>query len=140
MVVPHLENSEFDKLAIAASTLEFIEVLIKGNGKFEINFRRSIPDNLDHWQVFKDDKQIINFINNKKEFLDFQVSYQEEKGSYKEEEDHRRNPVPKKVVEWERTFDRQDTKRRKPHRKTLALKKSQEKKMEKELLRKREKI
>ena len=71
---------------MAASTLEFTEELIEGNGKFEINFRPSVPNNLNHWQVFKDDKQIINFINNMKEFLDFQVSFQEEE-SYKGEDD-----------------------------------------------------
>ena len=49
MVVPRLENSEADKLPVTASTLEFTEELIKGNGKFEINFRHSIPDNLNHW-------------------------------------------------------------------------------------------
>ena len=83
MALPRLENSEANKLAVATSTLEFTEELIERNGKFEINFRPSILDNLTHWQVFKDDKQIINFINNMKEFLDFQVSFQEEE-SYKE--------------------------------------------------------
>ena len=43
MAVPRLENSEANKLAVAASTLEFTEELIEGNGKFEINFRPSIP-------------------------------------------------------------------------------------------------
>ena len=60
MAVPRLENIKAGKLAVAASTLEFTEELIKGNGKFKINFRPSVPGNLNHWQVFKDDKQIIN--------------------------------------------------------------------------------
>ena len=47
MEVPCLEISEAEKLAVAASTLEFIEEL-KGNGKFEINFRPFVPDNLNH--------------------------------------------------------------------------------------------
>ena len=46
MAMPHLENSEADKLAMAASTLKFIEEFIKRNGKFEINFRPSVPNNL----------------------------------------------------------------------------------------------
>ena len=98
MAVPHLENSEADKLAVAASTLEFTEELIEGNWKFEINFRPSVPNNMNHWQVFKDDKQIINFINNMKEFSNFQVSFQEEE-SYKGEDEQPSNPVPKRVVE-----------------------------------------
>ena len=55
IAVPRAENSEADRLAVAASTLEFTEELVKGDGKFEINFRPSIPDNLDHLQVFQDD-------------------------------------------------------------------------------------
>ena len=48
VVVPQSENSEADKLAIAASTLEFTEELVKGYGMVEINFRPSIPDNIGH--------------------------------------------------------------------------------------------
>ena len=92
MAVPRLENSEANKLAVAASTLEFTEELIEGNGKFEINFSPSVPDNVNHWQVFKDDKQ-INFINNMKEFSEFQVNFQKEE-SNKEEDEQPSNPVP----------------------------------------------
>ena len=76
MAMPRLENIEADKLAVAASTLKFTEELIKCNGKFEINFWPSVPDNLNHWQVFKDDKQIRNFVNNMKESSDFEVILQ----------------------------------------------------------------
>ena len=51
-----------------------------------------------------------------KEFSDFQVSFQEEE-SYKEEDDQPSNHVPKKVVEWERAFDRKDTCKKKETRK-----------------------
>ena len=46
--VPQSENGEADNLAVAASTLEFMEELVKGNGRFKINFRPSIPDNIGH--------------------------------------------------------------------------------------------
>ena len=84
MAMPRLENSEADKLAVATSTLEFTEELIEGNEKFEINFRPSILDNLNHWQVFKDDKQIINFINNKS-FQTFKLVFR------------RKNPLRRKM-------------------------------------------
>ena len=64
VVVPRSENFEADKLAVATSTLEFSEDLVKGDGKFEINFKPSIPNNLDHLQVFQDYGQITRFINN----------------------------------------------------------------------------
>ena len=51
-----------------------------------------------------------------KEFLDFQVSFQEEE-SYKGKDGRPSNPVPKKVVEWERDFDRQGRCKKKETRK-----------------------
>ena len=41
-------NGLADKLAVAASTLQPSDEMISGNGKMEINFRPSIPDNIDH--------------------------------------------------------------------------------------------
>ena len=48
VAVPQSKNIEEDELAITTSTLEFMEELVKGNGRFEINFRPSIPDNIVH--------------------------------------------------------------------------------------------
>ena len=42
-------NGLADKLVVAASTLQLSDEMINGNGKMEINFRPSIPDNVDHW-------------------------------------------------------------------------------------------
>ena len=85
---------------------------------FEINFRPSIPDNLDHWQVFNDDSHIIKFINNMQEFSDCQINYQDEKSIHVETENQPMNRVPKNVVEWENTFDRKDMYKKK---KTIKL-------------------
>jgi hypothetical protein len=67
---------------------------MKGEGKLEIIFRPSVPDNVDHWQVFRDDKQILRFIHNVQEFSDFKVSYKEEGKDYPEEDDSIKNPSP----------------------------------------------
>jgi ribonuclease HI len=75
--VPRDQNSLANSLAVAASTLQPSKDLIKGEGKLEIIFRPSVPDNVDHWQVFRDDKQILRFIHNVQEFSDFKVSYKE---------------------------------------------------------------
>jgi hypothetical protein len=80
--VPREQNSLADSLAVAASTLQPSEDLIKGDGKLEIIFRPSVPDNVDQWQVFEDDKQILRFIHNVQEFSDFNVSYKEEGKDY----------------------------------------------------------
>ena len=42
-------NGLANKLAVAASTLQPSDEMVNGNGKMEINFRPSIPDNGDHW-------------------------------------------------------------------------------------------
>ena len=115
MAIQRSENCEANKVVVAALTLEFSEELVKGDGKFEINFRPSIPDNINNWQVFKDDSQIVKFINNMQEFSDCQINFQDEKDTNIKEEDQPMNRIPKNVVEWESTFDRQDIyKKRKP--------------------------
>ena len=72
---PREENSLADKLAIAASTLQPIKELINGNGKMQIKFIPSTPDNLDHWKKFKNYHKILRFIHNVQEFSDFQAGY-----------------------------------------------------------------
>jgi hypothetical protein len=51
--VPREHNNLADKLAVSASTFQPSEELLNGQGKMEVNFRPSVPDNVDHWQVFR---------------------------------------------------------------------------------------
>ena len=69
------QNSLADMLAVAASTIQPSEEMLDGDGKLEINFRPSVPDNMEHWQVFRDDEQILKFIHNIKEYSNFNVSF-----------------------------------------------------------------
>ena len=108
VVVPPSKNCEADKLVVATSTLEFTEELVKRDGKFEINFRPSVSDNLNNWQVFKDNSQIVRFINSMQEFSDCQINFQDEKNTGIKEEDQPMNHIPKNAIEWESTFDRKD--------------------------------
>ena len=62
--IPRDENNLADKLAVAASTLQPSKELLNGDGKLEINFRQSVPDNMEHWQVFQSDEQILKFLHN----------------------------------------------------------------------------
>ena len=55
VAIPRSENCEANKFVVAASTLEFSEELVKGDGKFEVSFKPSVPYNINNWQVFKDD-------------------------------------------------------------------------------------
>jgi hypothetical protein len=111
--VPRDQNNLADSLAVAASTLQPSEDLMKGEGKLEIIFRPSIPDNVGHWQVFRDDKQILRFIHNVQEFSDFNVSYKEESKDYLEEDDSIKNPVLRGITSLEKIFDRHDMHKKK---------------------------
>jgi hypothetical protein len=92
---------------VAASTLQLSQDLIKGNVTIEVIFRPSVPNNVDHWQIFDDDKQVIKFLNNIQEFSDFHISEKEEGCNYTED-DQKINPVPRSFVAQEQLFDRQD--------------------------------
>ena len=69
------QNSLADKLVVAASTLQPSKEMLNGDGKLEINFRPLVPENMEHWQVFRDDEQILKFIHNIEEFSNFNVSF-----------------------------------------------------------------
>ena len=105
--IPRELNSEVDELVVAASTLQPSENLAKEEIKMEIIFRPSAPGNVDHWQVFDDDKQVINFLNNLHEFADFKVDCKEE-GRYYLECDPQVNPTSRNIVALEQLFDKHD--------------------------------
>ena len=97
-----------DQLAVAASTLQPSQELLDGDGKLEINFRPSIPDNMEHWQVFQDDQQILRCIHNVKEFSNFNLNHQEWGKEYRDEGDQLRNLVSRVLVTLEHIFDIHD--------------------------------
>ena len=72
--IPWEENSKADELVVAASTL----MPSKDCVRMEIIFRPLVLDNVKHWQIFDDDKQITRFLDSVNEFEDFKVSYEEE--------------------------------------------------------------
>jgi hypothetical protein len=79
----------------------------------EVVFRPSVPDNLEHWQVFNDDAQILHFLQSSKEFSDSQVNFLVESMNLKVE-DLPNDTLPKGVVPLERMFDRHDMYKGKP--------------------------
>ena len=82
--------------------------MLVGDCPLEIKFRPYVPDNVEHWQVFKDDEQILKFINNIDEFSNFKANEQEQGKEYQEEGNQFDNPVPHGFVALENIFDRQD--------------------------------
>ena len=65
--VPRTKNQQADALAKAASTFESPTSF---NLKYHIQMRHrpSIPDNVQHWQVFEDDEQLRKFLESVDEF------------------------------------------------------------------------
>ena len=54
-VIPREENSEVGALAVSASTFQVPENP-KEHFQIEVRHRPSIPDNVEHWQVFENDE------------------------------------------------------------------------------------
>jgi ribonuclease HI len=105
--VPREKNQMADALAISASTLQPCEGPFHDLCKMEVLFRPSIPENLEHWQVFEDDDQIISFMESSKEFTDSQVSFLADSMDL-EVINLQSNTLPKGCIPLENLFDRHD--------------------------------
>ena len=115
--IPREMNSKADALVVADSTLQLSEDMVNEDVEMEIIFMPSFPDNGDHWQVFSDDRKVINFLNNMHAFADFEISHKEE-GCHNPENDRQINPMPRKVVSYEHFFDRDDGCKKKKRKKS----------------------
>jgi ribonuclease HI len=118
-------NQQADSLALAASNFK---TPMFPNLKFEVEVRHrpSIPDNIKHWQVFKDDEEIQRFLKTIEEFSNISIDQDDEDG---EVEVHaadilqdnvvghkiielKTNHLPKGLVPLERLFDHNDVSRK----------------------------
>ena len=86
-VIPRGENFEVDSLVVSAS---LFHVSINPNEHFQIEVRYipSIPNNVDHWQVFEDDDQINRFLQMSGEFENLKIDQENmyDKGESVEQE------------------------------------------------------
>jgi hypothetical protein len=65
--IPREENTLVDSLAVSASLFK-IPLLPKIKYEVEIRYRPSVPDNIKHWKVFKDELEIKKFLWSVDEF------------------------------------------------------------------------
>jgi hypothetical protein len=74
-LIPRSQNMIVDSLATVAN---MFKIPVYPNKKYEINVkhRPAVPDNLQHWQVFQDDKQIDNFLQMEEEFANVHIDDQ----------------------------------------------------------------
>jgi ribonuclease HI len=123
--VPRSENQQADALAKAASTFAPPTAF---NLKYHIQMRHrpSIPDNVQHWQVFEDDEQLRKFLESLDEFSETYndqenqndpIWIMQEGEDAKEFHDkianHRmlvlkNNQIPKGLIPLERLFNKDD--------------------------------
>jgi ribonuclease HI len=123
--VPRSENQQADALAKAASTFD---PPTSFNLKYHIQMRHrpSIPDNVQHWQVFEDDEQLRKFLESVDEFSEtyndqenqndpFWIMQEGEdvKEFHDKIVDHRmlvlkNNQIPKGLIPLERLFNKDD--------------------------------
>jgi ribonuclease HI len=103
--IPREENHLADNLAVSASTLQHFKEI--GLYKVEVNFRPSLPDNLEHWQVFDSEDQISHFLQNEGEFSETQINLLAE-GENIDIIDIPNGPLPKGIVPLEILFDQND--------------------------------
>jgi hypothetical protein len=94
-----------DSLVVSASNLQLSKEI--GFYKVEVNFIHSLPDNLEHWQVFENDSQLLCFLQNEGEFSEAQINLLDEKESI-EIIDVADGPLPKGIVPLENLFDQND--------------------------------
>ena len=69
IAMPRTQNIIVDSLATVTSNLK---IPMNSSNKFEIHVKHkpSVPDSLRYWQVFWDDKEINNFLQNEGNFKD----------------------------------------------------------------------
>jgi len=79
-------------LDIAASNYK-IPLDIKTTYEVQIKHRPSILDNIKHWQVFEDDKQIKEFLECMEEFSEVQIDEEQEKTERGQQQFYKNNMV-----------------------------------------------
>jgi len=77
--VPHVQNVIADSLATTTSNLK---IPMNSNNKFEIHVkhRPAIPNNQRYWQVFQDDEEIDEFLQNEGKFKDTSIDVEYDDG------------------------------------------------------------
>jgi ribonuclease HI len=123
--IPRAENQQADSLAKAASTFA-PPTAFKLKYHIEVRHRPSIPNNIQHWQVFEDDEQIRKFLEMVDDFSETHIDQEnqndhtwimqegEEPQEFQEKiANHRmlvlkNNQIPKGLIPLERLFDQND--------------------------------
>jgi len=111
--VPRTQNDIADSLATAASNLK---IPMNSNNKFEVHVKHhpTVPNNLRYWQVFQDDKEIEDFLQNEGKYKDTSIDGEQDDGEPEIEVNQmevlqlKDNVIPKGLIPLEELFDQDD--------------------------------
>ena len=90
-------------MAIAASNFK-IPLDIKTTYQVQIKHWPSIPDNIKHWQIFEDDKQIREFLECMEGFSKLQIDEEQEKTESGEQQFYKNSMVGQHIIELKNNF------------------------------------
>lgn len=111
--IPRAQNVIADSLTTAASNLK---IPMNSNNKFEIHVKHRpvVPDNLRYWQVFWDDKEINNLLQNEGNYKDASIDYDHDDDEPEIEVNQmeilqlKENVIPKGLIPLEELFNQDD--------------------------------
>ena len=96
-IIPREENQKAYSLALALSTFRSpIGLNIKY--QVEIRHRTTIPNNINHWQVFSDDLELQRFLHTIDEFSNISIDQESQEGENNELENQKTSHLLKTVV------------------------------------------
>ena len=111
--MPHVQNSIADAFAKAASSLK---IPMNSSNKFEIHVKHhlTVLDNQRYWQVFQDDEEIDDFLQNKGKFKEASIDEENDDGKDEVQINQmdilrmKDNIIPKGLIPLEELFDQDD--------------------------------
>lgn len=117
-IVPREKNTREDLLATSVSLLLPHPEIEENQYKVEVLFRPNVPDNVEAWQVFNNDKQIQAFMEGSNQFADQyfegnpsacrKISLDSRKELKLGEEQLKGNKIPHHLISLEKLFERHD--------------------------------
>jgi ribonuclease HI len=97
--IPIIHNQQADSLVVATSTFRPPNVTSL-EYQIQLRHRPSIPDNVQHWQVFEDDQQIKQFLEMEEEFSEIHIDQENQNDAiWTQQENQTDGELKNKIVD-----------------------------------------
>lgn len=104
--IPREKNKKVDALVVTASLFNIEDLQQEGTYHVKTIFRPSIPDNQEYLQVFENDEHVVNFFTDDDTIIE--VDPKEDQNSQEKIYKQSQKPSPKKYINLESLFPRDD--------------------------------